>query len=283
MNGCLGIAGWKWLFVITGSPAIFLGAAVFFYLTDRPEDAHWLSAEEKTSLLSRLAEDPDSAARAMHGIAPTIAHKGSHVSTNKDGLSAVLLDWHVWHFAALYFCLALAMYGFQLWLPQIVATTAKQNASMVALITVIPAVFQAAGMVVIATHSDKTSERRLHVAGAAALAASGLVAATFLIEGNPVWSLLALAVTAFGIWGTVGPFWALTTGRLSQGSAAAAIALINSVGNLGGFAGPYLVGIFKAANSTFGPSLSVIATSLVTASVLALLARQVSKDPATSN
>ncbi|MBI2809259.1 MAG: MFS transporter [Candidatus Melainabacteria bacterium] len=252
MPPLMGLPPWKWLFIITGSPAILLGLVVLIYLPDGPEDAKWLSAEEKLLLESRLGSDS--------------ADKSK--SPERKELFKTLFELKVWLLAMLYFSLTLGMYGFQLWLPQIISATAHGDDAQTALLSAIPAVFQALGMVLIARNSDRTGERRWHLAASASLAVVGLVIAS--VVPNPVASLAALCLTAFGIWGTVGPFWALPTAFLSGASAAAAIALINSIGNLGGFAGPYIVGAIKHHSPNFGASLLFMAGSLLFGAILAV-------------
>jgi ACS family tartrate transporter-like MFS transporter len=250
----LGIPGWKWLFIITGAPSVLLGIIVLFTLTNKPEDAAWLSDDEKRVLLEHVAAQRSAPAKS---------------STNPTSpVMAALTSGRVWLLALLYFCLTLGMYGFQLWLPQIVQGISHGNDSQTALLSSIPAIFQALGMVLIAGNSDRTGERRYHLAGSAILAAVGLTCAGLL--QSPQLALLSLCFTAMGIWGTVGPFWALPTGYLSASVAATGIGLINSVGNLGGFAGPYFVGAIKAASHNFALSLLFMAGSLVFAAVLAV-------------
>lgn len=178
----------------------------------------------------------------------------------------------VWFLAMLYFYFTLGMYGFQLWLPQIIASFGKTNVQTTAALSAIPAVFQAIGMVLIARHSDRKQERRWHVALSAWTAALALVAAG--LTDSPFTALVALSVSAFSLWGVVGPFWALCTSSLSPRAAAGGIGLINSVGNLGGFAGPYLVGLVKTHYSSLVLALGVLASSLVIAGMLALMSKK---------
>lgn len=249
MTGLMGLAGWKWLFIVTGLPSVVLGAIAYFYLTDKPSHAKWLSDEEKLVIAERLEQDA-----------------AKRTSPTANSTREALLNLKVWKFAFTYFCLTLGMYGFQLWLPQIVQSINRTDDSMTALLTVIPAIFQATGMVLIAWHSDREGERRWHFAFSIGVAATGLVLAATI--NNPIFAFAALSLTAFGIWGTVGPFWAIPTAMFSAESAAAGIALINSIGNLGGFAGPYLMGLAKSYFSTFSCSLFLLAVSLVVAAVL---------------
>ncbi|HEY9712070.1 MAG TPA: MFS transporter [Chroococcales cyanobacterium] len=262
MPAYLNLAPWKWLFIITGSPAIFFGISVWFCLTDGPQTAGWLTQEERTLVLVELQEEEGQA----------MQRRGGGAVAEQSPLQTIGQP-RVWLFAALYFTLTLAMYGFQLWLPQIIANRFRAGDSETALWTIIPAVFQAVGMIVIAGHSDRTGERRWHLAGAAVTAACGLaVAAAF---PGKLTTILGLCLTSLGIWGTVGPFWAMPTAYLSGAGAAAAataIGLINSVGNLGGFAGPYFVGAIKKGTDSFSSSLIFMAASLSLAALLSFWA-----------
>lgn len=249
MHGIMGLPGWKWLFIITGTPAVILGISVMFFLSNGPADCKWLSTGEKDWLIDHVSTDQGEA--KISGIG-----------------KAVFGDGKVWLLALIYFCLALGMYGFQLWLPQIIQSFDKADDSTTALLSAIPALFQALGMVLVANHSDAKKERRWHLAISASLAATSLILCGFC--HNSWLSLACLCVTAFGIWGTVGPFWAIPTSFLSASSAAAGIGLINSIGNLGGFAGPYIVGYIKHRNPDFMFSLAALAISLVVAGLLAL-------------
>ncbi|HEY9787612.1 MAG TPA: MFS transporter [Candidatus Obscuribacterales bacterium] len=252
LHGLFGLAGWKWLFIITGLPSVIMGWMTVFCLPDRPDKAKWLSAEEKDWLKERLTTT---------STAPSEA-RSDHRRLTKDTIGAVAL------LSILYFSLTLGMYGFQLWLPQILKGFGGISDSTTALLSAVPAVFQAVGMIVIAGHSDKTGERRKHLAFAAALAAGGLIATSFI--DNPYVALATLSLTAIGIWGTVGPFWSLSTALLSPSVAAAAIAFINSTGNLGGFAGPYLVGAVKTSTGHFAAGLYAMAFSLLSGALIAL-------------
>lgn len=259
MNGIMGLPGWKWLFLITGFPAILLGISVLFLMDDGPSKCKWLSDDEREWIIDNVSRDT--------------ADKKSN--TGKSAISEKLQSFSnikVWHLTAIYFCLSLGMYGFQLWLPQIIQSFDKLDDSTTALLSAVPAAFQAIGMLVIAGSSDRRQERRWHIAGATFIAATGLMACGFC--HNPIISLACLCLSAFGIWGTVGPFWAVPTSYLSAGSAGAGIALINSGGSLGASCGPYIVGFIRTRSSDFVYSLAALAVSLVVAGLLALAIRQ---------
>ncbi|HEY9772973.1 MAG TPA: MFS transporter [Planktothrix sp.] len=256
MQGLYGLASWKWLFIITGTPAIFLGVLVFLFLVNGPEDAPWLNEREKELLIERLHQDRPSDSTARQ----------------KGALLPALLNVRVWVLGGLYFLMSFAMYGFQLWLPQIIKAITGGDNGPTALISAIPPIFQALGMVLVARHSDNTGERRKHLALSAAIAAAGLAAAAALLQ-QPVMAVAALCVAAFGIWGTVGPFWAIPTGYLSPVVAVVGIGLINSCGALGGFAGPDIVGEVTHLTHNFTSSLLVMAGSLVCAGIVVMVLR----------
>lgn len=257
--------GWKWLFIITGSPAVFLGFSVLFLLPDRPEQVKWLSSQEKTWLKQEIASSSPAASSSVS----SADSSGSADSASRE--KGVLFDSRVWHCAFIYFSLALGMYGFQLWLPQIIKGFGKIDDAGAALLSAIPAVFQALGMIVIANSSDSSQERHFHLSGSAFLAALALLLCGFC--PNPAMALACLSLAAFGIWGTVGPFWAIPTSILRPVQAAAGIGLINSVGNLGGFAGPYLVGFIKERSPHLIYCLGALSFSLLLASVFTLFLR----------
>lgn len=176
----------------------------------------------------------------------------------------------VWRFALLYFTLTVSMYGFQFWLPQIIKTFEKLSNTQTAVLSAIPAVFQALGMLIIARHSDQTGERRFHLLSATGFTCTGLAIACLM--NDPWMRLLGLCIAAFGIWGSVGPFWALANNYLAGSDRATGIALINSIGNLGGFAGPYIVGLVKMGHEDFNAALVALAVSSACAGILGVTA-----------
>jgi ACS family tartrate transporter-like MFS transporter len=265
MKGLLGLAGWKWLFIITGTPAILLGVAVYFFLSNGPGDAHWLSEEERQLLIDQLKLDKG-------GKQGTQKEISQNCAANKGVILTLLTNLRVWQLCGLYFLLTVAMYGYQLWLPQILQDIAHLDAPRTALLAVVPPLFQALGMVLVARHSDKAGERKRHLAASAAIAAISLAAAACLLK-QPVLSIVALCGGAFGIWGALGPFWAVPTGYLEPSMAAAGIAMINSIGNLGGYAGPKIIGQLTSKTHDFSFGLFALSASLLCASVVAMALR----------
>lgn len=256
MGGLMGLPGWKWLFLITGFPSVLMGIVTLFFLTDRPESAKWLTDEEKSWLKNAVEKD-----RARATAAKTSVKLFSRETTG----SLILLS-------LLYFSLTLGMYGFQLWLPKIIKGFGGLTDGQTALVTVVPALFQAVGMILIAKSSERTGERRLHVAASATIAAVGFVLTSMI--SNPLLSLVTLSMTAFGIWGTVGPFWSLGTSILPPRIKAAGIGFVNSTGNLGGFVGPYIVGAIKQSTGSFHYGLYTMACSLLLAGLLSFFSEK---------
>ncbi len=165
----------------------------------------------------------------------------------------------------------LAFYGVSFWLPQILQQLGTASSATVALISALPYVAAAVAMVLVGSHSDATGERRWHVAGPALLGALGFVMAA-TVPTSLVLSLAALSVAAMGVWGALGPFWALPTAFLTGRAAAGGVALVNSVGNIGGFVGPTLVGYVRDTTGGFAAGLWVLAAGLVIgAAIVALM------------
>lgn len=261
LDGISGLAGWQWIFVAEGIPSVILGITTLWFLTDRPAEAKWLSPAEREHLDATMRME-----------AADIVRRG-HVS-----LGRALLHPTVWHLSLLSFTLLLGFYSISFWLPQIVESLSRGGNVQVALLSSIPYVAAAAAMLVVGAHSDRTRERCLHVAGAALVGAAGL-GATAVVQ-TPVSGLIALSVAAMGVFSAIPVFWSLPTTFLSGTAAAGAIALINSLGNLAGFFGPYLVGRVRDLTGGFAGSLITIAVLLVGSSALAVSLR---RSPANEN
>lgn len=261
-----GLHGWQWLFIFEGIPSALLGFAVLFFLTDKPEKASWLTREEKDALSDILT-----------------AERLVLESAHKPGLKDGLLNVRVWLFSLIYFGILIGLYGLGLWLPQIIKGFGALSNFQIGLLTVIPYFFAAVAMYLWGLHSDLTRERVRHVALPAFLGAIGLAASAFL-DFSPALALVALTVSAVGIYSTLPTFWTLPTAMLSGTAAAGGIALINSVGNLGGYLGPSLVGYLKDKTQNYTYGLLVLAAFVALSGVVTLVVGQNSKpepgDPA---
>jgi ACS family tartrate transporter-like MFS transporter len=254
LDGRLGLRGWQWLFLLEGIPSVLVGIAVLWLLPDRPRDARWLPPEERAWLEERLAEE-----------------RADQVTAHGESLRRTLRNPVVWWLGLSYFLLVVALYGFALWLPQLVKAAGDFSNFEVGVITAIPYAVAAIGMVLVGRSSDRTGERHLHLALPALAGALAFFAVTR--AESTVLLVVALSLCAFGVLGWLGPFWALPTAFLREQAAAGGIALINSMGAVGGFVGPYLIGDMKQRTGEFAPGLLLLAASLVAAVVIVLWLR----------
>jgi MFS transporter, ACS family, tartrate transporter len=254
LDGWLGLDGWQWLFLIEGLPAVILGVLALFVLTDRPEVASWLSAREREQLADTMAHERRRLQAHGH-------------TTFRDSLVSP----RVWLLTAVFFMHGIVNYGIFLWLPKLLRDLTGAEGLELIVATAIPFVAALAAMVLVGRHSDRSGERRMHVAACALTAASGLiVAATFQTN---LWLLtLGFTLTQIGLRSFAGIFWAIPPQILGGTAAAAGIALINSLGNLGGFVGPSLIGaLYDVTGSYTGGLLALtVALFLEAALVMAL-------------
>jgi ACS family tartrate transporter-like MFS transporter len=255
LHGFGGLEGWQWLFLLEGIPAVILGLVVILILPDRPQNARWLSHPEKVWIQSQLDEE-------------TLQSRGkAHFR-----LSEAFMSSRIWLLCFIYFLLTVGIYGYEMWLPSIIKEFSGLSYSLVGIINAIPYLIAVVVMLIIGYHSDKTGERRWHVAVAAFAAAAGFGFSAYL--QNPYLALIALMVALVGLKSAMGPFWALSTTFLSGTAAAGGIALINSVGNLGGFVGPTLVGVVNDRTGSIGMSLWILGGALLLMGILILTIRR---------
>jgi ACS family tartrate transporter-like MFS transporter len=245
LHGFAGLEGWQWLFLLEGLPSCLLGLAVLFYLPNGPKDARWLSAEEKVWIEKRLAPEQADA-----------SHK-------HNTLGQALMSPAVWLLCLVYFMQATGSYGFSFWLPSVIKANYTKDEFQIGLLTAIPFIAATLGLVFIAARSDRMGERRLHITGASWWGALWVgVAGLLLLGQGPLatgLALVALILAPFGMSGTLGPFWAMSSSLLSGTAAAGGIAFINSVGNLGGFVGGYALGWLKDRSPGFTSGLLFVA------------------------
>ncbi len=256
LNGQLGLAGWQWLFLLEGLPAVLLGFVVLARLTDGPEQAAWLTRDEREWLSARLSEERTACER-RHGI----------------GVVGALTNGTVWQLGALILlCNAFGVYVLGLWLPQIVRSLGGLSDLAVGIVTAVPNLVAAVAMVVVGAHSDRTGERLLHIAAVATIAAIGFVASALL--HSPLLIVLALSLAAAGALASHGPFWTLPSQFLTDSAAAGGLALIVSIANLAGFAGPYIMGILRGSSGSFRSGLLAVGVATFAGALLAVRLRR---------
>ncbi len=231
MHGLAGLAGWQWLFLIEALPALVLAVVTYFYLTDRPSAAQWLAADERAWLVQRLQ-----------------AEQAQREAAQRLSVWEVLFNGRVWGLSLVYFSVVAGLYGVGFWLPQIVKAFGLSNFAT-GWVVAIPYLVSTVVMVWYGRRSDLRMERKGHVAVALAALAIGIGAAT--LTGNPVLTMLAFTLGTCGVFAALPVIWTLPTAVLSGAAAAAGIAVINSVGNLAGFAGPFVMGWIKDATGSF--------------------------------
>ena len=253
MDGVAGMHGWQWLFIIEAVPSIILSVVVLTYLTDRPADATWLPADSRTWLMRRLAAEEQ------------VRTSAEHFSVGR-----ALVNGRVLALSLVYFGVVASLYGLSFFLPQIVkqfGVSTQQNS----FISAAPFVIGVIATLVWGRLSDQTGNRKGMAAIALALVTVGIAAAALL--DDPYLKMAAFCVAAWGIFGTLAVFWTLPTSFLSGVAAAGGIAVINSIGNLAGFAGPYAMGAIKDATTSYQGGLFLLAGLAFIAMVIVLALR----------
>jgi ACS family tartrate transporter-like MFS transporter len=258
LHGLLGLHGWQWLFLVEGAPAVVLGLVALRYLTDRPEKAGWLAPADREWLSEEMRREQ--AERA---------HQGSAFAGLMSGRMALL--------CVIYFLNTCATYGIFLFLPKILHEASGYSGFKLAAITSGPFVVALIGMVLIGRHSDRTGERKRHVAACAFTAALGLALAA-LFQGNVTLLVLSFTLSQLGQRAVQGVFWAIPPIFLGGTAAAAGIAMINSVGNLGGFVGPTVMGWTRKISQDYTTGLLFLAGGLLLEALLVLSLRLPERD-----
>jgi ACS family tartrate transporter-like MFS transporter len=252
LDGAHGFAGWRWMLLLEAAPAVVLGLFVLVWLTDRPEAAKWLPAEQRRWLVAELAGEASKLTK----------------TASLPFLKIAMMP-RVWCLSALFVCFLTAFYGVLLWLPQIVKHMGSLSDVEVGFVTALPFCCAAVSMYLVARHSDKVGERRLHIAVCMTIGGLALLACAFV--SPPAIALVLLCVAASGIWGCLAVFWTLTGEFLTGAAVAIGIALINTVGQFGGLFGPWLVGVIKDLTGNFSVALIVLAIAAFLAAVIAFL------------
>ncbi|MGB0132086.1 MFS transporter [Chlorobium sp.] len=254
MDGFGGLQGWQWLFVLEGLPSAAMGVVVLFYLDDSPRDASWLDTEEKDLLMRRAALDGE---RRLGGAEE---HTAGYAMKNPK----------VWGFSGVYFLVVMGLYGISFWLPQIIGDTITSDERAIGWISAIPWLAAAVAMVLNGVHSDRSGERRWHVAAPCLVAATAF-ALSAMPQSGGWYGIVALSVATAGIMSALSCFWSLPSSMLGGTAAAAGIAVINSFGNIAGYVSPELAGrIRESAGDRMEPVLAMFSLSLLLAAFATL-------------
>ncbi len=248
-DGAMGWQGWQWMFLLEGLPSVALGIVVILMLDDRISDAKWLSEEERQRLAANIAADAQ--------------HK------EEESIVRVMRSGRVWLCAAIYFSYVMGLYGMSFYLPTIIKAMGYTDTFEIGLISMIPYGVAVIVMLLVAKSADRLRERRWHVAIPGLLGGLGLALAVILSNNAPL-AIAALTLGLSGILTTLPLFWSLPTAFLAGTGAAAGIALINSLGNLAGFASPYAVGWLKDATGSTDSGVYLLAAAMVIGALLTL-------------
>ena len=247
-----GLSSWRWLLILEGIPAAIGGVLTYFILPNSPEQARFLTAEEKEWLDTELARE-----------------KEERESRRQLSVLQSLTSPRVWYLTAIYFAFLTDYYCLNFWAPQEVkALSSHFSNTTVGLLVMIPSVMGLLAMIAVSSSSDRRLERRYHAAGTVAV--GGIAMAILGATSDPVLSIVLLSVVTMGIYSFFGPFWAFPAEFLTGASAASGIALVNSVANLGGFTGPYVVGAIAQKTGSVAYGMAVMSIWLLLAAVLVL-------------
>jgi MFS transporter, ACS family, tartrate transporter len=260
MDGTLGIRGWQWIFILEALPAVVLGLFVLRIMTDRPAHADWLADDERSWLQGRLESESREVARA------------GHMTWTK-----ALADPRVVALSLIYFMSVTANYGIVFFMPQIVKGMGLSD-MMTGVVSSLPYFVGTIGLIAWGWSSDRNKERRWHLIVASTLGALGLAFAGW--SGASYWALLGMAAATVGIYGSRTAFWPMPSIFLTGTAAAGAIAMINAVGNLGGYVGPFVVGWVRDSTKSFGAGLYFLAACSLMAAVITFFAARAAGAPA---
>jgi D-galactonate transporter len=250
LSGTHGLSGWQWLFIVETIPSLVLGVVILFYLDDSVAAAKWLSEDEKKIVATNIAKDQQGKEEFSH-------------------LAYAFKSGRVWLLGVIYFAIASGIYIISFWVPTIIKQTGVTDPLHIGLLTAVPYIVAIVAMVLTNSHADRMRERRWHTVIPTLLTAAGL-AVTALAAHNTVIAMAGLTLAAAGASSCQSSFWTLPANLLAGAAAAAGIALINSVGNIGGFASTFVVGWLTDLTHSTSASLYLFAGLLVVAALLLL-------------
>jgi MFS transporter, ACS family, tartrate transporter len=249
LDGIYGLAGWQWLFLLEGLPAVLLGTSVIFYLNDRPETTHWLTPAEHDWLVETLGAE-------------------RRACVLRPDIRVALTDITVWKLGIIFLLVAAGFYGYSFWAPLVIKSLTGLSNLKIGLVLGAISAITILGMLLNSYHSDRTGERALHIAIPLLVMGLGFIGCALLRQ--PVLAIIALALVPLGHCASYGPFWSMPTQFLTGPAAAAGIALVTMIANVGGFAGPALIGVLKTRTGTHTDAFLLLGGLAVIATLLAL-------------
>lgn len=247
MSGALGMAGWKWLLLLEAAPSLIIGILILLYLPDRVEDARWLSRDEQRMIVEAL--------------------QAENRTKDPTPLAALLSNPVIWLLTLIYFLLNYAAYGLSFWLPTLIKDLGVEGSLAIGLISALPSICSMICMVLFGYSADRQGERRWHLTVMFLIGAAGF-AISVAAGGNLPVAMAGLCMAAICTQAFPSLFWAVPTAMMTGVSAAAGIAMINSIGNLSGFFGPYAVGLMRDGFGTTGAAVLSLAVALALSAVL---------------
>lgn len=252
-DGAAGLAGWRWLFILTGIPAVIVGILFFAVIRDRPSEARFLSPDERAWLQDEIDREAENA--------PTVDH----------GFAAGIRSGRVWVLILVFICVTFSLNGLQLWFPQMLQALGTPTAA-IGWIAAVPSLVAILPMIYWNRHSDRTGERPVHFIVSAVVAAIGFVIAGAFV-GEPVVAVVGFCIAGIGLYGAMAIFVTMPSTFLFGAALAAGFGLINGLGNIGGYLGPQVTGWIKDATGSFAPAVLVFAGAMALAAVITAILR----------
>jgi MFS transporter, ACS family, tartrate transporter len=249
-NGVGSLHGWQWMFVVEGAPTILLGLFTLWYLPNSPAQAKWLSADEKAWLEGELRAEREELAAG-----------------GKQSLLDTLRDPRVWLLAILFGCALVGIYGMLMWLPLIIKNMGHLSYLEIGFLSAVPPLLGVIGTMVVSASSDRTGDRKWHLAIVYVIGAIGM-AGSALVQ-DPVWAYAFLCIAGLGMNSGNSLFWSLNASFMTGAAAAVSIAVVNTIAQFGGLIGPWLIGLVKTRTGSFSIALMVVAAFLVIAAAIA--------------
>ena len=256
LDGVLGFKGWQWLFIAEGLPAVLLAFATYFYLTPVPAQARWLADDERQWLQRTLAEEDEK----IHG-----------ETRQKFSLASALVNWRVLVLGLLYIGMNMGLSGINNWMPTIIKSLGTLTNFEVTCVSAIPWICGAFAAILWGRHSDRRNERYVNLTIPLIVGAIGFAASAYV--GSPLLGIVCLSIAVMGIIAGYTVFWVVPGTFLTGVAVAGGIALVNSMGNLGGFIAPFAIGWIRQATGSFTDALLVLAGAMAVSGVIAYLIR----------